>query len=199
MCFHFSISKPIKKIEQHFGASFQSNHGFDPTNHLNGFEFPKAPIITNKNRQAIQLFNWGLIPDWASDTWNKSYTLNARLETLTEKPAFKDCIENRCIILTDGFYEWQHIGKQKIKYNIGFDHQLFAFAGLYTASAQQSTFTIITTKAEGVMKTIHNTKLRMPVALKSLQAIDLWLLNNELKHSFDFTATRLDAIQTQLF
>ena len=78
-------------------------------------------------------------------------------------------------MIVNGFYEWQHIERNKIKYEIGFDDNLFALAGLYEHSESGSTYTIVTTEAEGVMREIHNTKLRMPFALKNRKNMDAWL------------------------
>jgi putative SOS response-associated peptidase YedK len=199
MCFHSKLTKNAQQLEHRFNATLETNANFTPTDHYNGFSFPKTPVITNADLQTIQMFTWGLVPHWADANWNKTYTLNARLETLEDKSAFRDVTENRCIILVDGFYEWQHIGKQKIKYEIGFNHQLFAFAGLFSDYKNTKTYSIITTEAKGIMRTIHNTKLRMPVALKDNSEIENWLFNKEVNPRFDFTATALDTIQQTLF
>lgn len=199
MCFHSKQSKTAQQLENRFKAKFEPNHNFTPTNHINGFNFPKTPVITNEDVNTIQMINWGLVPYWANENWNKTYTLNARLETLEEKPAFRDVTENRCIILVDGFYEWQHIGKQKIKYEIGFSNELFAFAGLFSEYKNSKTYAIITTEAKGIMREIHNTKLRMPIALKDDLEIQNWLTKKQVKPRYDFTAIALDQIQPTLF
>ncbi len=121
----------------------------------------------------------------------KKYTLNVRLVTISEKPDFKQYTENRCI----GFYEWQHRGKEKIKFEIGFNNQLFAFAGLYT----DNTYTIITTEAKGIMREIHNTKLRMPFSLKTESDMQRWLNNKEVAPQYNFTTTQLDFTHSTLF
>tara|TARA_R110001592_G_scaffold141264_2_gene362676 strand:- start:5087 stop:5512 length:426 start_codon:yes stop_codon:yes gene_type:complete len=139
--------------------------------------------------------NWGLIPDWANEDWKRNYTLNARIETLSEKSAFKQYTENRCIILVDGFYEWQHKGKEKIKFDIGFNNQLFAFAGLYS----NDTYTIVTTEAKGIMREIHNTKLRMPFSLKTDDNFNNWLNVEEVYPRYDFTTNQLGFTQPTLF
>ena len=195
MCFHSKLTKQAQQIENRFSAKFENIPEFKTTSHYNGFNFPKTPIITNKDQSKIELFNWGLKPDWANNDWNKSFTLNARIETLKEKPAFKNYTENRCIILVDGFYEWQHHGKSKIKYEIGFNNKLFAFAGLYS----NNTYTIITTEAKGVMREIHNKKLRMPFSLKSDNDFSDWLNGKEITPQYDFTTTSLDYIEPTLF
>lgn len=195
MCYHTKQNKSIKEVEEKFKAQLVEGAIAKPSNHINGFNYPKTPIITNANPNCIQMYNWGLEPDWAGSNWQKNYTLNARIETITEKPAFKEYLENRCIIIVNGFYEWQHRGKEKLKFEIGFNNQLFAFAGLYI----NNTYTIITTEAKGVMREIHNTKLRMPFSLKTESDMQRWLNNEEVAPQYNFTTTQLDFTQPTLF
>lgn len=199
MCFHSKQTKEAKKLEHRFNAKFEDRGSFKISMHYNGFQFPKTPVITNTKSKTIEMISWGLIPEWANKNWNRAYTLNARIETLEVKPAFKNYLDNRCIILVDGFYEWQHLGKQKIKYDIGFNDDLFAFAGLYSERNNTKTYTIITTEAQGIMREIHNSKLRMPVALKTDSEIKNWLHNSKINPRSDFSAQPLDPIQQSLF
>lgn len=199
MCFHSKQSKDAQTIEKRFKAKFVSPELYKPTLHYNAFEFPKTPVITKQNTDIIEMISWGLIPEWADEDWNRTYTLNARIETLEEKPAFRDYIENRCVIPVNAFYEWQHRGKQKVKYEIGFDDALFVLAGLYTHYNDSKTYTVLTTEAAGIMRDIHNSKLRMPVALRSDAEIEEWLKQGLVKPRQDFTATRLDPEQLDLF
>lgn len=195
MCYHTKQNKTIKEVEQKFKAQLVEGAIAKPSNHINGFNYPKTPIITNADPSRILMYNWGLVPDWAGANWQKNYTLNARIETIKEKPAFKQYALNRCIVIVNGFYEWQHRAKEKIKFEIGFNNQLFAFAGLYT----NNTYTIITTEAKGVMREIHNTKLRMPFSLKTESDIQRWLNNEEVSPQYNFTTTQLDFTQPTLF
>lgn len=199
MCFHSKQSKKAQQLENRFKAKFELNHSFIPTNHYNGFDYPKTPVITNEDISIIQMINWGLIPKWANNDWKRNFTLNARLESLNEKPSFRDITKNRCVILVDGFYEWQHINNQKIKYEIGFKNEPFVLAGLFTENNNTKTYTIVTTEAKGVMREIHNTKLRMPVALKDDVEISNWLQKKEIKPRYDFSTIALDQIQPTLF
>lgn len=172
MCFHSKQSKSAQELKNRFKATFENEALFQPAIY-NGFQFPQTPVITNKQPNTIQLFNWGLIPFWAKDDSIKKNTLNARIETIHEKPSFKNSINNRCLILADGFYEWQWIddkGKQKQKYLITLSKdELFAFAGLWSEWTDKqtgemlNTYTILTTDANDLMAEIHNTKKRMPV------------------------------------
>jgi putative SOS response-associated peptidase YedK len=119
--------------------------------------------------QFIQL-RWGLVPSWAKDAAGSARLINARAETVAEKPAFRAAFRRRrCLVLADGYYEWQKTEKNKQPYLIHFrDEQPFAFAGLWerwqpTAVAEPlESCTIITTAANDLTRPIHD---RMPVIL----------------------------------
>lgn len=176
MCFHSKQSKTATQIEKRFKAKIEKPLDFIVMEHINGFEFPKTPIITDTNSEIITHYNWGLIPSWSKDEEIRKFTLNAKIETLNEKPSFKESINKRCLVLANGFYEWQWHdtkGKNKTKFEIGIENEeLFAFAGIYSQWLNQSTgefinsYAIVTTEANSVMAQIHNIKKRMPIILK---------------------------------
>lgn len=191
MCFHSKQSKSAVQVENRFKAKIDIIELFQPNDNLNGFDFPSTPIITDKNPKIITHFNWGLIPAWSINDDIKKLTLNARIETLEEKSSFKNSINNRCLVIANGFYEWQWLdnkGKNKIKYEIGIGKDdLFAFAGLYSewinkeTGEVKHTYTIITTQANGIMSEIHNTKKRMPIILKP-EDEQKWLQNEAVQN-----------------
>lgn len=176
MCFHSKQSKVAQTVQNRFKATIKDTVLFNSQSEFNGFTFPKTPIITNAEPQIIQHFNWGLIPSWSKDNSIRAYTLNARIETITEKPSFKNYIKNRCLILADGFYEWKWLdskGKNKQKYLITLpNEELYAYAGIYSEYTDQQTgeiinsYSIVTTEANALMSEIHNIKKRMPIILK---------------------------------
>lgn len=136
----------------------------------------------SQERECVEL-KWGLVPFWAKDPSIGNKLINARGETVAEKPAFRKAFkQQRCLVLADGFYEWKREGKSKQPYYIKFkDYRLFAFAGLWERWEKQDppleTFALITTGPNTLMEPIHN---RMPVIL-SEQAYASWLtprLNN---------------------
>lgn len=174
MCYQTRLIKKKEEIKQQFNVDVTALTTFKSKIVCKAFDFPKMPVITNRNPKKIELYNWGLIPQWAVDTSIKTYTLNARIETLDKKNAFKNSIENRCLIIADGFYEWQWLnknGSKKQKYLITLPNDsLFAFAGIFEHYVDESgqilkTYTILTTQANTLMAQIHNTKKRMPVIL----------------------------------
>ena len=94
MCFHSKQSKSAQELEHRFNAKFEQTELYQP-GYYNGFQFPKTPAITNDETGKIHLMQWGLIPFWAKDDSIKKYTLNARIETIKEKPAFRSSVNKR--------------------------------------------------------------------------------------------------------
>lgn len=136
-------------------------------------------ILENKDRQ-LRMLHWGLIPSWAKDPKMGSKLINARAETVAEKPAFRSAFRHRrCLVIADGFYEWQQQENKKQKQPFYFrldDGRPFAFAGLWehwedgNGEAIESC-TLLTTDANELMRSVHN---RMPVILDR-KDYELWL------------------------
>jgi putative SOS response-associated peptidase YedK len=128
------------------------------------------------DRELVWL-RWGLVPGWAKDPEIGSRWINARAETVTEKPAFRSAIRRRCMVVADGFYEWQQAGRTKRPYFIHLhDDRPFAFAGLWDAwegpdHSAMETCTILTTSPNELIRPIHD---RMPVILPP-EAYSCWL------------------------
>ena len=168
MCGRFTLTINPADLQDAF-----SNYNF-PVRFAPRFNIaPSQPIlaIPNDNKLAADFFVWGLIPMWAKDPTIGSRLINARGETLAEKPSFRGSYRHkRCLILADGFYEWKSVGDKKTKtpYYIHMrDRQPFAMAGLWDSweshdGSSLKTCTIITTTPNELMETIHD---RMPVIL----------------------------------
>lgn len=176
MCYRTKMNKTFVEIEKAFNARFVDPESYVPAEEINAFNFARTPVITNESMGEIDLFHWGLIPFWAKDDGIKKMTLNARIETVEEKPAFRNSVNNRCLVLANGYYEWQWLdakGKNKQKYFLmPKDQEIFAFAGIYSTwenpqnGEQVNSYSIVTTEANALMSEIHNNKKRMPVILK---------------------------------
>jgi len=192
MCFYSRQTKKAIELINRYNARIVNELQLEMATEYNGFTFPKTPVITNKDKSVIDHLQWGLIPIWAKDETIQQNTLNAKIETLGEKPSFKDNVKNRCLVIADGFYEWQWLdakGKQKQKYLITLPGEvLFSFAGLWSRWMNPETgeivksYTIITTEANPLMCEIHNSKKRMPVVLTKENEYD-WL-NGHTVHDF---------------
>ncbi len=143
---------------------------------------PSQPVavIPNTGDNTLSMYKWGLIPSWSKDPSIGDRMINARSETLAEKPSFRNAYRRRrCLILADGFYEWkQNLGmksKQPIFIRLK-TKRPFAFAGLWeiwnsTEGSEIRTCTIITTQPNSLLEPIHN---RMPVILPP-DAYSQWL------------------------
>ncbi|MDQ3191908.1 MAG: SOS response-associated peptidase [Bacteroidota bacterium] len=189
MCFHNSIKAKAPVIAKRYKAKFINPEFFDPIFHGSGFNYSKWPVITNDKAEVIQLFNWGLIPKWTKSIEDaakiRSCTLNAKSETVFEKPSFRSSIKtNRCIIPSTGFFEWKTINKKKHPYFIfPKNEDFFSFAGIWEEWADKTTgeiintFSILTTQANPLMATIHNEKKRMPLILPH-ELENNWLSEN---------------------
>ena len=161
-----------------------------PLYHGSGFSHPKLLIYPDQHPDVPLVATWGLVPHWVRDTagqkklWNK--TLNARGETIFEKPSFRKAAKsNRCLIYVDGFYEHHHYqGKTYPYFIFRKDGEPMAFAGLYSDWVDPetgeilTTFSIVTTEGNTMMARIHNNpKLsgpRMPLILPDPLA-EAWL------------------------
>ena len=180
MCGRYTFISPVPVIEERFDATFtepiSANYNAAPSQRL--------PVITNADPGRIQLLNWGLLPSWVKDVKAAPKPINARAETLAEKPSFRQLLQRRrCLVLADSFYEWQQTTPKakapKTPHRILLrDEQPFAFAGLWDEWADRTTgevvptFTIITTEPNSLMAQLHN---RMPVILPSRDAELAWL------------------------
>jgi len=151
----------------------------------------KIPVLTDATSRVVEYYKWGLIPSWAKDPSIGNRMINARAETLTEKPSFKQAFaRRRCLILADGFYEWKKDASKKSPsqpyYFTLKDGSPFTFAGLWEAWNSPDgdiikSATIITTSANEVVAPIHE---RMPVMLDVERCWD-WLKPsgiNDLQH-----------------
>lgn len=168
MCGRFTITDPIDAIMDRYYASIAD--GFEYRPNYNAAPMQNIPtIIGSKDGNRLGSLRWGLVPVWAKDDKIGNKMINARAETLAQKPAFKRLINSkRCIIPTNGFYEWRKVGSSKQPMRILMKNDsIFSLAGLYDTwtdpdGNKLSTCTIITTEPNSLMEDIHN---RMPVIL----------------------------------
>jgi putative SOS response-associated peptidase YedK len=177
MCGRFTLTADPGVVARRFGAPPGEGGGTVP-------RFNIAPTqavitVTDHGQRQVEQMKWGLIPRWAKDAKIGNKLINARAETLTEKPSFRDALKKRrCLIPADGFYEWQSVGGKKQPLRIVMkDRQPFAFAGLWDewrppdGAPSVRTCTIITCAPNELMAQVHH---RMPVIL-TLEAEAVWL------------------------
>ncbi|MBC1241835.1 SOS response-associated peptidase [Nostoc sp. 2RC] len=177
MCGRFTLNQPVEALAKIFDVQqlpdLPAEYNIAPTQKV-------AIVLQNpeSKKREFQQLHWGLIPSWAKDPGIGAKTINARAETVAEKPAFRSAFKHRrCLVLADGFYEWQRQqGKKQPFYFRLQDGQPFAFAGLWErwqspSNEEITSCTILTTAANELLQPIHE---RMPVILDP-QDYDLWL------------------------
>jgi putative SOS response-associated peptidase YedK len=175
MCGRFVRKRSSTVMARDFGVQeitddLQPSFNVAPTDNVS--------VVLNDGVKQLVAMRWGLVPFWATDPKIASKHINARAETLTVKPAFKDAFKRRrCLVVADGFFEWQKQGATKIPLFIHLEPERpFGFAGLYEIwtpplGEKLVTCTIITTEANELVRPIHD---RMPVILPK-DAEDFWL------------------------
>jgi putative SOS response-associated peptidase YedK len=185
MCGRFTQKAPWEKVKEEFGVKAAEDADLKPRYNI----APSQPIATVRvieGATELSLLKWGLVPSWAKDSEIGNRMINARAETLTEKPSFRDAFKKRrCIIPATGFFEWSKKGsgaKQPFYFYLK-DKEVFGFAGLWEEWLDRDTgelletCTIITTEANEILKPIHD---RMPVIVKP-NDYERWLNTQETK------------------
>ena len=180
MCGRSSLTKTEKELEERFRANFYSEdlERYNPLPNFNVAPTQMHPVITMQEPQVIHLYRWGLIPFWAKDMKIGASMINARIEGITEKPAFRQAFEKRrCLVPFDGYYEWMKTPEGKIPYRIKVTNtDIFSIAGLYENWKSPEgnlihSFTIITKEADPLISHLHD---RMPLILLPKQE-GLWI------------------------
>ena len=189
MCGRFAFYSPGEATAALFGVSgaipVEARYNIAPTQYI------AAIRNVGADGRELAMLRWGLVPFWAKDPAIGNRMINARAETVAEKPSYRAAYRHRrCLVLADGFYEWHTEGGVKTPYYISAaDGEPFAFAALWenwqskiSDESIQST-TLITTAADEFMSTLHH---RMPVILRS-ETADRWLAGDD--DLIDFAAS----------
>jgi len=183
MCGRYTLATPAAELEDRFGATFED----PPEPRYNCAPGQSLPVVAGDDPGRFREFKWGLIPSWADDAAVGNDLINARAETVDEKPSFSEAFERRrCLVPADGFYEWVREGEAKQPYRVAFDDDRpFAMAGLWDrwepthtqtglgefgggagggdhGSDVIESFTIVTTEPNDVVSDLHH---RMAVVL----------------------------------
>lgn len=176
MCGRFTLTLSAAEIEARYGVSvpvgYKPRYNVAPTQEI-------LALLADGQSRRLDVFRWGLIPHWAKDAKIGNKLINARAETLFEKPSFRDAVKKRrCLVIADGFYEWRETerGKKTPVYVRFKSQKPFGFAGLWefwNSPEGQTirTCTIVTTEPNELLKPIHN---RMPVIVPR-ELEELWL------------------------
>ena len=177
MCGRFAFYSPSEATAALFGVD--ASIEVEPRYNIAPGTFIAGVRKSDNEGRELTMFKWGLVPFWAKDPAIGNRMINARAETVAEKPSFRAAYrQRRCLVLADGFYEWHRGGDTKIPYFISLaSGEPFAFAGLWESwKAKDSDTTIqsaalITTAANDFMAKVHH---RMPIVLQP-ETADRWL------------------------
>ncbi|AHJ95512.1 SOS response-associated peptidase [Hymenobacter swuensis] len=185
MCGRYTQTQPGPTLARRFDAAAPVE--LPPT--YNAAPSQRLPVITNTHPEQIQLLQWGLLPAWVKNRTAGPRPINARAETLAEKPSFRTLLrQRRCLVLADSFYEWQQQPLPGLP--VKTPHRIllpqaepFAFAGLWDEWVDRATgevlptFTIVTTEPNELMARLHH---RMPVILPDRAAELAWLAEGDV-------------------
>lgn len=181
MCGRFAFYSPSEATAALFGVS--ASITVEPRFNIAPSQYIAGIRENDDAGRELAMFRWGLVPFWAKDPAIGNRMINARAETVAEKPSFRAAYRHRrCLVLADGFYEWKKEGAGKVPYFISLANgEPFAFAGLWETWQSKETqefiqsATLITTAANEFISTVHH---RMPVILQPDTA-DRWLAGDD--------------------
>ena len=183
MCGRYSLAADLEDIQQRFEL-FASDLTYSPRYNI----APTQPVlaVTNHDGRRASYMRWGLIPSWAKTASVGNRLINARAETVAERPSFRTALaRRRCLVISDGFYEWQRVGNARRPMRIVMTSgEPFAFAGLWDSWRDPAgdivrSCTIITTEPNELLRPIHN---RMPVILP--KELESFWLDDEVQDPF---------------
>lgn len=195
MCGRFAFYSPAEAAASLFGAGAPGE--IEPRYNIAPTQYVAAVRNAADDQRELVMLRWGLVPFWARDPSIGSRLINARAETVAEKPSYRNAFRHRrCLVLADGFYEWRRQGESKTPYFISLaSGEPFALAGLWEnwtdkqSGESLQTTTLVTTDANEFMAPLHH---RMPVILEAATATD-WLAGS--KDLLDDVATITPPLQ----
>ena len=190
MCGRFTLTSDTEALSQTFfnfeiPVNLSARYNISPTQDVAVIANKSTDTMESLNAKQVEFFHWGLIPSWAKDPKIGNRMINARSETLSEKPSFRNAYKHRrCLILADGYYEWQKIPGDRLKQPVYIrlkSQKPFALAGLWETWQPEGmdeplrSCTIITCPPNDLLEEIHH---RMPVILPQ-DAYAKWLASDE--------------------
>ncbi len=192
MCGRFSLTTPLEELVKQylideFIEEWKPRYNIAPSQKV-------LSLISHKGKRRAGEINWGLVPSWADQKKWKPL-INARSETLLEKPSFRSLVHTKRIVLfSDGFFEWEKAKNERkpVRFQLK-EEKPFVFAGLWDRNGSITTTTILTTEANSLVEPIHN---RMPVILTDNEAIERWLNVEEVP--FEEASKVLNPFQSNL-
>ena len=171
MCGRYAFFSPAEAVRRTF--ALEDVPELEPRYNIAPTQDVPAVRAGDEGRRAFAMLHWGLVPKWAKERAIGNRMINARAETLAEKPSFRDAFrKRRCLVLADGWYEWlkaEKKGQPRLPFRYTVDEgSVFAFAGVYDGTG----VAILTTEANEICAPVHD---RMPVILDGPEAEAMWL------------------------
>lgn len=183
MCYHYSIARTAEEIALRYNTDIKPQKvNPDPFHYyVNGFSFDRLPVVyqdDTSGKLKLELMQWGMVPGWVKGEEQalkiRSATLNARSETVQDKPSFKGAFRYRpCLVPATGYFEWMHFKGKKYPFYIYVPElPVYSYAGIWDEWVNKNSgeilrsFSILTCEANSLTSRIHNTKKRMPLILE---------------------------------
>ena len=179
MCGRYVNKNSFEDIEKLFQADLIQSPSISIQPSFNICPTQYSPVVVSAGEKYyMENMHWGLIPSWSKDSKFATNLINARIETVKEKPSFKGLINtSRCIVIASGYYEWVQTDSGKQPYYIQGEDNVLPIAGLWTRWNDTKSFTIITKSANSSVSNIHH---RMPLIIEKN------LIESFLNHSIKF-------------
>lgn len=166
MCYHVAIQSGAKALSQRYKATSKVPQTWKGIPHISGFSNPQLPLVVQNENPVLEMAQWGLVPPWLEpgNEGAKEATLglNARLETVDQKPWFRSSLGQRGVLPVDAFFEWQHHGKVRQPYRVQALEGTLSLACIVQTHPGLITFSVLTRDASPGMARIHNHGARMP-------------------------------------
>ena len=201
MCGRFALKTPPRSIQAHFSLP----EAFNLSPRYNISPSQKIAVVRHlpdKNFRQLDMLHWGLVPHWSKDIKIGYKMINARGETLAQKPSFRSALKKRrCLIVADGFFEWKKLGRDKQPFLVQLaGGAVFGFAGLWEfwnnpAGDRIESCTIITTSPNELLRDIHD---RMPVILHP-EKYTPWLRNSTPERSLQQLLVPYPAAEMEIY
>ncbi|MDA9991814.1 SOS response-associated peptidase [Candidatus Marinimicrobia bacterium] len=191
MCGRYVNKNTKEEVIEFFGSEIELNEPNTLKPSYNICPTQLAPILrVASSGMKLENMHWGLIPSWSKDKKYASNLINARLETLNDKPSFKGLVKNhRCIVVASGYYEWVNTQNGKQPMYIHSNQSVLPLAGLWTRWGNVNSFTIVTQDSFSHLKTLHH---RMPLILNNSSILTYLDESIEFKNSYKVS---IDGIQ----
>ncbi|MBE8971060.1 SOS response-associated peptidase family protein [Nostocales cyanobacterium LEGE 12452] len=178
MCYHVSQEKTVEQLKVAFRRPVDNIELFKQAFHVNAFDNPFQPVISNRNPRTIDMYRWRLVPSGViSEKTFGANTRNARSETIFTANSYKPYWENRCLIICTGFFEPHFISQDRPTHSYYIkskQREFLTLGGIFAPWQGMNTYSIITTEASPLLSEVHNEGKRMPLVLEG-EAARRWV------------------------